>query len=281
VKRRDPDRLQFVWPYFAGGAQGDELRWSIRSVEQFYAGTADVLVIGDKPDWYTGPHIHQPRVSARHPNRAFRDMLSKVWRMATDAAVAEQFVWMMDDVYFLRPFSLDDVATPRCDPYRPRSGNGWQKRKQNTMQALLARGYTTHDYATHLPHHVEKPKLRDLFGEFELLSQTMLWEVLYGNRYRQDPLPAREVLLRVWHELQPEQYVALTAGRLCLNNANGGWCRNLRQYLKQLLPYPSQWETGGNIPEPKTYRTRRSRRVVKRRPLHTHRVFIEANKADA
>ncbi|MFN9295623.1 MAG: hypothetical protein ACK6EB_46715, partial [Planctomyces sp.] len=39
VKRR-ADLLQFVWPYWHAGASGDEIRWSIRSVEQHYEGKA-------------------------------------------------------------------------------------------------------------------------------------------------------------------------------------------------------------------------------------------------
>ena len=35
VKRR-VDAMQFVWPYWHAGASGDELRWSIRSVEQHF-----------------------------------------------------------------------------------------------------------------------------------------------------------------------------------------------------------------------------------------------------
>ena len=37
VKRRT-SATQFVWPYWHGGASGDELRWSVRSVERFFDG---------------------------------------------------------------------------------------------------------------------------------------------------------------------------------------------------------------------------------------------------
>ena len=46
--------LQFVWPYWHGGANGDEIRFSVRSVEKFFEGSAKCTIIGDKPPWFTG-----------------------------------------------------------------------------------------------------------------------------------------------------------------------------------------------------------------------------------
>lgn len=279
VKRRDTDSLQFVWPYWHGGAQGDELRWSMRSVQKFYAGQASLLLIGDKPDWYTGPYLPQARVPKHTPNRGFRDMLAKVRTMAHHEATASQFVWMMDDIYFVKPFDLEALETPRADRWRANDGNGWGRRKNNTMRVLAERGFTTHDYATHLPHVVEKEKLAKLFTDFELDQNTLLWEVLYGNVFRRDPQPPRPFLARTWKPLSAEEYAALTQRSVVVNNTNDAWCAGLREYLMGLLPESCSVETGGVEQTPKTYRTPRPKRVVKRRPLHTHRAYIERQKA--
>ena len=143
--------MQFVWPYWQGGAQADELRWSIRSVETFFQGKAKITIIGDRPDWYHGHVIRKKRVPASKTNQAFRDMLSKVFYIATHAEIDPECVWMMDDIYFLKPFTLDAIKTPRAEPWRPDESNSWQKRKTASMEALAARGLTQHDYATHLP----------------------------------------------------------------------------------------------------------------------------------
>jgi hypothetical protein len=169
---------QFVWPYWDGGAQADELRWSIRSVETFFQGKAKITIIGDKPDWYQGHCIRKKRVPASKTNRAFRDMLSKVFFIASHAEIDDECVWMMDDIYFLKPFTLDDIKAPRAEPWRRSDGNSWQRRKTASMDALAAVGRSQHDYATHMPHWLEKDKLRTLFEEFNLHENTMLWEVL-------------------------------------------------------------------------------------------------------
>ncbi len=275
VKRRETDSLQFVYPYWHGGAQGDELRWSMRSVEKFYAGKATILLIGDRPEWYTGLYLPQARVPKHSTNRAFRDMLAKVRTMAHGDSTEARFVWMMDDIYFLKPFELEALEAPRADRWRPHDGNSWSRRKSNTMRVLAERGYTNHDYATHLPHVVEKDKLARLFTEFDLEQNTLLWEVLYGNVFRSDPHPSRPFLARTWKPCAADDYLAMTTRAVVLNNTNSGWCEGLRDYLMGLMPEACSVESGGVEPKLRTYRTPKAKRVVKRRPPETHRKYLE------
>ncbi len=267
--------MQFVWPYWDGGAQADELRWSIRSVETFFQGKAKITIIGDKPDWYHGHVINKKRVPHTKPNRAFRDMLGKVFYIATHAEIDSECVWMMDDIYFLKPFTLDDIKTPRAEPWRPDESNSWQKRKTASMEALVARGLTQHDYATHLPHWLEKDKLRAMFDDFNLHEHTMLWEVLYGNVYRGTPQRTRPFFARFQHQADKETYKRLTANTTVINNTEPAWCDGLHDFLAELLPTPSSVEAEHEASKPVYIITKKGPRIVKRRPLETHRDYIE------
>jgi hypothetical protein len=278
TKHRVPDgpAMQFVWPYWAGGAQGDELRWSIRSVETFFQGRAKITIIGDRPDWYHGHVISKRRVPQTKPNRAFRDMLGKVFYIASHAEIDSECVWMMDDVYFLKPFTLDDVKTPRAEPWRPNDGNSWQKRKTLSMETLASRGLTQHDYATHMPHWLEKAKLRAMFDEFNLHEHTMLWEVLYGNLYREAPQRTRPFFARFQHKAGKETFQQLTAVPTVINHTESAWCDGLREFLAELLPTPASVEGEQAEAKPTYIVKKKALRVVKRRPLETHRAYIEA-----
>jgi len=116
VKRRT-GAIQFVWPYWHGGANGDEIRWSVRSVEKHFIGEAKITIIGDRPPWYHGHHIPKRRVPPATPNRCYRDMLSKVWMMATHAEIDDEFVWMMDDIYLIKQCTQRHALT-----------NGWKRK---------------------------------------------------------------------------------------------------------------------------------------------------------
>lgn len=268
--------MQFVWPYWEGGANGDELRWSIRSVEQLFQGRAKITIIGDKPDWYQGHVIRKKRVPASKPNRAFRDMLSKVFFIATHAEIDSECVWMMDDIYFLKPFTLEDIKLPRAEPWRRSTGNSWQKRKTASMEALAARGLPQHDYATHMPHWLEKSKLRTMFDDFNLHENTMLWEVLYGNLYRESPQRTRPFFVRFKNQASSDAYKQLTQRATVMNHVASAWCDGLRNFLADLLPHPSTTEGGQALAKPQYVVRKKAKRTVIRRPLETHRAYIEA-----
>jgi hypothetical protein len=258
-------RVQFVWPYWDSGAAGDELRWSIRSVEQFFQGDAHITLIGDRPAWWQGHVIPKRRVSARRPNRPFRDMLSKVWFMATHAEVDQKAVWMMDDIYYLRPFTIQDLEIPRAVRYSPGGKNSWQRRKANTMRVLTERGFPNHDYATHLPHVFEKQKLRDVFDSFDLHTNTLLWEVIYGNVYRGTPQDVRPFFRRITDQLPEDRWRHETRHATVLNHTSGAWCPGVRAFLQAMLPEQSPGEIGPAV-SPAFIRKPKQQRTVKRRP---------------
>lgn len=272
------DGLQFVWPYWHAGADGDEIRWSVRSVETFFQGKAKTLIIGDRPPWYHGPHISQRRVGPQHQHQSFRDMLTKMWTMATHPDVERQFIWMMDDVYFLKPFSEPDLETPRAYRWDRARKNKWQILKADSMEALAMAGLPNHDFATHAPHHVEKDKLRQLFDLYDLHNRTLLWEVLYGNTFRTHPASVRPWLARIGREFTKAEYPKVFQRATVANHTQGTWCRGLRDYLAELLPDAASSEIGS--PGKFIRKSRPVRPVVKRRPVETHRAYKERQAAE-
>jgi hypothetical protein len=271
VKRRDA-ATQFVWPYWHGGAHGDEIRFSVRSVETFFDGPVKCTIIGDRPPWYHGHVIHQPRIPLTS-NHGFRDMLAKMWVMATHPEIDPEFVWMMDDIYLLRPVTWDDLDTPRAYPWREDVSNSWQRRKSNTMRMLRERGRSNHDYATHLPHTVEKAKLKQVYEDFDMQQNCVLWEVVYGNTFRGRPYSVHPFFARVMQNYTAEQLEHVTAGASVLNHLATCWTPAMREFLENRLPIATQSESiqAGYRPSFKRV-ARTGPRTVKRRPAHTHKV---------
>jgi hypothetical protein len=270
IKRRE-SATQFVWPYWHGGANGDEIRFSVRSVETFFQGAVKCTIVGDRPPWYTGHVIPQARIPMTS-NHGFRDMLAKMWTMATHAEIDSDFIWMMDDIYFLKPVTWDDLEMARAYPWREDQSNSWQRRKSNTMRALRDRGRSNHDYATHLPHTVEKAKLRQVYEDFDLHQNCMLWEVVYGNTYRGRPYSVHPFFARIMQPMTVEQLQHMTAKASVLNHLATGWTPAMRQFLESLLPEPTQSEIIEVGYQPAFKRVARAgARAVKRRHPSTHK----------
>jgi spermidine synthase len=248
--------ITFVWPYWAAGAKHDELRWSMRSVRQFYRGQADLIVVGDRPSWFAGRVIEQPRVRSQR-YRSFRDMLAKMQTMAQHPDIPDEFVWMMDDVYFIKPVGLHDLKVPRVSGMLPESaGNsGWQKLKVASRKLLTQAGMPCYDYATHLPHYVNKQKLAAVFAAFPTDKQTYLWEIVYGNMHRSNPVSWTPFFRRLTSApASAAELTRTTARASVINHVDAAWSPVLRTWLGNLLPQPLQHETE-SLPMQQPFRT--------------------------
>lgn len=86
----------FVWILGNGSKWGNnEIRYSIRSVVKYHPN-ANVLIIGEKPEWYAGDHIYMPDDSIRYVNK-----WNKVIRACQEF---DSFVQMDDDFFLTEPF---------------------------------------------------------------------------------------------------------------------------------------------------------------------------------
>lgn len=186
--------MQFVWFYVPGPDNGFELKHSIRSVVQNFSGSAEIVVIGDRPKWYVGHFIScekiKPARRASPEKSAFLDTQHKIVVSASHAEIDSEFVWMMDDQFILKPTTIEDLKTPREDPwYRGTSHREWHKLISATFSATKQKGKTAIQYGTHLPHHFEKVNLTELFQVYDYPKNLYLFEILYGNHFRLNPIP--------------------------------------------------------------------------------------------
>jgi len=238
--------LQFIWCYFHRAAKQDEIRWSMRSVQKNFQGQASFLVIGDRPPWYSGPFIDCPRIRrGRGFRRGLHDVLHKMGRLSEHPDVEDEFVWMMDDVFMLKPTTIYEIMMPRAGrEIRPNRGNGWQSVKTDTANRLKEEGFPAMDYATHLPHFVQKKKLQVLFELWNPYQETFLWEVAYHNIHRHKPIKHDPFLRRVKREQSVEWYDRISTTSHFLNIYNNGWGGHLRNWLMQTFPKPHADEEG-------------------------------------
>ena len=178
---------QFVYFYVQAPDNGRELQISITSVQKNFSGDAKITVIGEKPHWYTGHHIPMTQFRGIHDAHArmpFRDTQHKIMAAASHPEIDEEFVWIMDDCFMMKPTTIEEIMIPRFDPwYRINMKSVWHQLIRMTFIALQRNGKTNMQYSTHLPHAFEKSKLNEMFGIYDFPKQLLLFENLYGNHY--------------------------------------------------------------------------------------------------
>ena len=245
--------MQFLYFYILGPDNGTELRHSIRSVVQNFQGEAKITVIGERPDWYRGHFIDCPSKKRRNERDAFLDTQRKIHVASTHPEMDDEFVWIMDDVYLLQPVTIEDLKTPRHDPwYKAKSGKLWHRLISETFTALRGNGKPNHQYGTHLPHHIEKQKLVELFRIYDYPKKLYLWEILYGNHFRTDPCPygatwegvtypqfLRRILSR---PRKISEIEATTAGAFVLNYQAACYGKFMKQWLESKFPTKTEFE---------------------------------------
>ncbi len=186
--------MNFVWVYWEGGADSDELRYSIRSTIENVSGITGIAICGDKPNWFIGHHIYSPRVTKSYcikhygssSNRKWIDSIVKLQRIVSCKLIDEEFTWMYDDTFFSQKINALDLKNARYSGQLKgrQSGRNWRKVMGRTRLELESRGLPTRNFSNHCPMVFEKQKLLHLISEFNLPENPRLIESLYFNYFK-------------------------------------------------------------------------------------------------
>ena len=94
-------RYSVVWPYLQRAARIDELKYSMRSVQENVSDIRNLVVCGDRPQWFRGDFIASKN---RHKGRwsKWEDSVTKLQAMIDSKLVSDTFLWMYDDSFVMK-----------------------------------------------------------------------------------------------------------------------------------------------------------------------------------
>lgn len=218
---------------FAGS--GIELKYTLRSITKHVKGLQRLIVIGDKPDWYTGEHIpHQV-----YTNQAWkkRDMLEK-----TLLSPVKEFYRFSDDYYLLEDFGAFPYysnGTLQSLFSRYSEGNLYKQIVYNT-KVLIGPGALSFD--VHAPILMKKEVLTEIHHRYDWkLEYGYLIRSLYGFLVKANPVPYEDLIIRRG-DIPIEQLRLMIKGRSCFSIGEYGFFGNSLQLLEELYPQASEWE---------------------------------------
>lgn len=186
-----------VWVYWAGGAEGDELKYSMRSASKIL-DRRELMICGSKPDWYKGYHIDSPRFQKHEAKAQFGtgayskwiDSIKKLQAIIDCQYVSDTFMWMYDDTFILKPCTTEWVERPMYRgtlPHHASRRKTWQQVRKRTYEALVSRDLPTYDYSTHMPLVFNKDRLQRTIDEFNLHNVARCVESIYMNHHYSEP----------------------------------------------------------------------------------------------
>ncbi len=187
--------LSAVWVYWPGGAEGDELKYSMRAAQANLSDVKNIVLCGGRPEWYCGDFIHSPRINKAETKRRFGsgrwakwvDSINKLQRIIDSDFVTDRFLWMYDDTFIVSPTSIAALSVPRCGGTLPvgqgKKKNAWRECLLRTGNALQTAGRPLRNFSTHYPVVYEKSLLARTIDQFQAHVRPRAIESLYQNHH--------------------------------------------------------------------------------------------------
>lgn len=230
------------YPWIAGKATWEEIRFSLRSVEKHFKDTkCPIYILGpDRPTWL-----------AEHPRlqHIFIDYSSGRERGLYDAfriglTIADSVLWMNDDEILVKPVGWEDFAEAVTEGQLDAKvdellshGNRWRAGMANAAIDLRHHGHEgpVMRFATHTPFLFEREKSIEIFQRFHLPFKGG-WANLYHNWHRTPHKPIGRIKT---HSLSPRHVKPET---LFLNYRDNTLTGLLKRQIEEMFPEPAAWE---------------------------------------
>lgn len=243
------DLVIVVIPYYAPGAQGNELALAIKGWKIFFShSNFKIVLVGEGlPHAYDNDPqvvcIESKRVEAR--KGSYRQHLDYV---SCFRKVYERFgketdgmIMVGDDCYAVNSFDLAAVQVLKMHNTEffgdPSSTNGWRRDVAKTRQLLDKEGYEHRNFTTHLPQWYEWQKLLATWDLYSMDTESYVIEDLYYNMWYGTHKPILlnrddNFRLGVWsQDVTPEDMYRALRDKIWITNSVAGWSRTLEDVL--------------------------------------------------
>jgi hypothetical protein len=231
--------VDVVWVCRTG--PNEELRYSIRSVAKNMPHE-NIVVVGGKPDWYTGRFI--PVDSGSSTNK-YENTKNNIRQIVASPDISNDFVLMNDDFYVLKP--IDQVpyyhngllSNKIAEFTAYTSWSTYTNVLTRTMSVLNNLGFQDPlDYTLHVPMMFNKQKLAEVLPHPIASIRT-----LYGNIYKVGGRKMSDVKVHPKnHQYAPKSFDYLNEDSVFLSTADRTFDRVKKNLLGPMFDEPSKYE---------------------------------------
>lgn len=227
------NKIDLVYILGTGSKWGDnELRFSLRSVEQYLKDFGKVFIIGEQPPWLQ--KVEHKRAFDRYSVKT-QNGVHKIMLAANNPNIGDSFILMNDDFFFLKetknilPYSRGPLAITIAN-HQTRGGYYFKTLKQ-TKAALKSVGIDNPiDFEVHYPVIFEKQKLLELRRMFGKDLNRYQLRTLYGNIFKIEDKPvvdfkANDLVEFAYQKKRQPQLISCSDG-LILERDFRDWLRN-------------------------------------------------------
>lgn len=154
------------------------------------------------------------------------------------------FIRTMDDIYAIKPFTLNDIITIHynkdiIEGSERAPESYWLHDKWKTKQ-LLDREKLPHiNYATHFPCYFEFDRLKEMWDKYNMREESYAYEDIYFNSFPHSrPVldsEIRYIIYNISTSLNELPTMVEKPNIKFINNTISGWSRKLEEYLNNII----------------------------------------------
>lgn len=210
-----------------------ELKYALRSVEKYLIGFSNIILVGDKPEWYNGEHIQVNN----HDNRKQFSIYSKLLAACELNNVTDRFIMWMDDFYLLKQLSVDNIHAGYDGFLKDYHHKTHGLRYVETIKRTLSLIPDTLNYDIHRPYIFNKADFKILFSD---RTDEICFQSYYFNHVKSITEPVKD--LKINQLLSKEAIKELIKDRLFFSTSTNGMKKPMIELLNELYPNKSSWE---------------------------------------
>jgi len=229
--------------YICRSGDNEELRYSLRSTMENLP-EANVWVVGDPPDWYTGNKILVKQL----PKAKYRNAVTNLKTICTSSKIKNSFVLMNDDFFTVQ--KIDEIPNynggllrDRVETYtRLAPYSEYTKRLNATYRYLIKRGIKDPlDYELHVPMTMDKS------GLSKSIYPHVLWRSIYGNQFKEAGISINDVKVYNSNNLVDKHYDLRKTNLPFLSSEDRSFEILKEDILDTMFPNPSPLELPGFV----------------------------------
>lgn len=221
----------------------NELRFSLRSLETYISGIGTVYLVGECPRWITNV-VHLPFPDLHTCKE--KNIMLKMAYACGHPDLSETFLHVHDDHFALDYMDAANIpywAGGQLDRLAKAidKRNHWGDAVRNTYEALVSRGFSTHNFDLHYPMLFKKsiyPKTMDLYDW--TVERGYVVKSLYANSLGINPTRFGDLKLN--GRMSMQDIVTRLKGRPWYSLGNAALSLAFRNFQPLLYPNPSSYE---------------------------------------
>lgn len=182
---------------------GQEIIYSVRSLEKFGKNYNNVVIIGDKPQAFNDAVIHIPKTDVGAWKE--RKICEKLLTACKSELVTDPFVFFNDDFFLVKPIDFSNLKYYYSDNLgnkilNRKTEDTYKRALKNTRDALFLRALTQKHFDIHYPMIYHKKKFIRVMENYDWnIRGGYVIKSLYANSLRIQGKPKKDYKIYVMH----------------------------------------------------------------------------------